>query len=358
MNQINLQNRLAVSNGIVKNGQNKAMQLASQTTESPETAKKYLGLLAVLAVGVDAAASFLKSKMEKAADAVLGTVQIQPPKIAVNRLAKGKARLVVSAHILALLAGIFAASPDGMATPRGIWLPKYKRVQEHRHIIFQRTYIPFLKVWRFVPLPHTLAWDTEIEFSSEYLIPNSPGSLVNARAVAVEETHKAGRYNSAWQKKTTYLTWQGNKVTRHRFIENKKEVQRWYTNGGHLDLVFHTKIGEMQTISNVLPPTYSGGRIQEKLTETWENKVYFYETQRMSGGPFHFSVHFGARNDFIPSDDLNCSGYCEAGRISAYPGSATWISPCVPSNMSMPSNGYLEFHHWTQYVPDPDDDDE
>ena len=66
MNQINLQNRLAVSNGTVKNGQNKAMQLASQTTESPATAKKHLGLLAVLAVGVDAAASFLKSKMEKA----------------------------------------------------------------------------------------------------------------------------------------------------------------------------------------------------------------------------------------------------------------------------------------------------
>ena len=78
----------------------------------------------------------------------------------------------------------------------------------------------------------------------------------------------------------------------------------------------------------------------------------------MDGGPFEFSVHFGARNDFIPSDDLNCSGYCEAGRISAYPGSATSVSPCVPSNMSMPRNGYLEFHHWTQYVPDPDDDDE
>ena len=49
----------------------------------------------------------------------------------------------------------------------------------------------------------------------------------------------------------------------------------------------------------------------------------------------------------------------EATRI-AFPGPAVEITPCVPSNMSMPSNGYLEFHHWTQHVPPPvrDEDDE
>ena len=368
MNQINLKNRLDVSNGTTKNELNNAMQPASQTTESPETAKKRLGLLAVLVVGVNAAASFLKSKMEKvaavasqvgaailkskkavsaAAASILGDIQPKPQKIAENRLAKAKARLAVSAPILALLAGIFSAQPQGMAVPRGTWLPKYEMTQKYRNVT------------QFAP--QTYLWTTEIEFSSEYRNPDQVTAFLRVRAVAVEEQHKAGRY-SVWYKKFTYLTLQGNKITRHEFIRNKKRVWKWYTAGGHLDLVFHSKVGEMETVSTLGQQTTRFGSVrqQEKITEKWKNKVYFHETQRMSGGPFHFRVHFGARNDFIPSDDLNCTGYCEAGRISAYPGSATSVSPCVPSNMSMPRNGYLEFHHWTQHVPPPvrDEDDE
>ena len=169
MNQINLQNRLAVSNGITKNEPNNAMQPALQTTESPETAKKRLGLLAVLAVGVDVAASFLKSKMEKAAAvasqvgaailkskkavsaaaaAILGAaIQPKPQKIAEKRLAKAKARLA-SASILALLAGIFAVQPQAMAAKGILDIPapsyleasgcvyfsyRYGRTYQHRH---------------------------------------------------------------------------------------------------------------------------------------------------------------------------------------------------------------------------------
>ena len=82
------------------------------------------------------AASFLKSKMEKAAAvasqvgaailkstkavsaaaAILVASQPKLQKIAEKRFAKAKARLAVSATILALLAGIFAAQNQGMAS--------------------------------------------------------------------------------------------------------------------------------------------------------------------------------------------------------------------------------------------------
>ena len=123
MTRTNLKNRLDDSNESIKVTHNNAMQSASQTMESPTTAKKGLlsriGLLAILAVGVDAAASFLKSQMEKAAaiasqvgagilkskkavSAVLVELRHEPPK---------KARLMVSAPILALLAVFFLAQP-------------------------------------------------------------------------------------------------------------------------------------------------------------------------------------------------------------------------------------------------------
>ena len=179
---------------------------------------------------------------------------------------------------------------------------------------------------------------------------------------AVEEKHKAGRI-AAWSKKTTYLTWRGNKTTVHEWINrggNKVRQIFGGTSALHLDLVFHTKVGEIETISTITTTNTRLGTVktQERINEKWKNKVFFHKTQSMDEGPFEFSVHFGARNDFIPYDDLNCTGYCEAGRISAYPGPAISVSPCVPSNMSMPRNGYLEFHHWTKYVPDPDEDDE
>ena len=354
MNQINLQNRLAVSNGTVKNEQNKAMQPASQTTESPETAKKRLGLFAVLAVGVDAAASFLKSKMEKAAAvasqvgaavlkstkavsaaaaAVLVRIRPEPPKKA----------CLASIPLFALLIASFIAQPQGMAVPRGVWLPKYEEKQEFRTVTQYAL--------------QTYLWDTEIEFSSEY---KKPGTAVQGKAV--EEKHKAGRI-AAWSKKTTYLTWRGNKTTVHEWINrggNKVRQIFGGTTALHLDLVFHTKVGEIETVSTLTTTNTRLGTVktQERINEKWKNKVFFHKTQSIDEGPFEFSVHFGARNDFIPYDDLNCTGYCEAGRISAYPGPAISVSPCVPSNMSMPFNGYLEFHHWTQYVPDPDDDDE
>ena len=138
MNQINLQNRLAVSNGTVKNGQSNAMQPASQTTENGQAEKKRLGLLAVLAVGVDAASSFLKSKMEKAVSAAAAAVFV-------GFLAKQpKKTRFASIPLFALLAAFFIASPQGMAGYRGYWAPKYDEQYYNRttHVWIN---IPFTK---------------------------------------------------------------------------------------------------------------------------------------------------------------------------------------------------------------------
>ena len=150
MTPLNSKNSLDESTGSIKVNHNNAMNANEQSTKTPwflrlpEAILRKNGLLAVLAVEVNAAASFLKSKMEKAAAvaskvgaavlkikkavsaaaaAILGAVQRKSQKIAEKRFAKTR---LASAHILALLAGIFAASPDGMATPRGIWIPAYE----------------------------------------------------------------------------------------------------------------------------------------------------------------------------------------------------------------------------------------
>ena len=148
------------SNGTVKNGQNDKMQTSDQPPKTPwflrlpEAILRQIGL-AVLAVGVDAAASFLKSTMEKtaavasqvgaavlkskkaisaAASAVLVRIRPEPSK---------KTRLA-SASILALLAGIFIAQNQGMAS-RGILAvpaPTYLEVSGYIHYSYRygRTY--------------------------------------------------------------------------------------------------------------------------------------------------------------------------------------------------------------------------
>ena len=157
MTQIKLHNRLDDSNGSIKVTHNNAMQPASQTTESSATAKKGLlsriGLLAILAIGVDAAASFLKSQMEKAAAIAsqVGAAVLKSKKAAAAILVgllpepPKKARLMVSAPILALLAGIFSAQPQAMAQypnygpalPVGTPLPYYdKKVQKKDTLTF------------------------------------------------------------------------------------------------------------------------------------------------------------------------------------------------------------------------------
>ena len=158
---------------------------------------------------------------------------------------------------------------------------------------------------------------------------------------------------------THFLSLNGKKstvtVTTH-FSGWRNQHQRTVRGGRHnVNLVYHNKVGEMTTIiTNLLN--------KQKFIEKWKNKVFFHKTQSMDGGPFEFSVRFGAINAFgftVESEFDDLIGYCEAGRISAYPGPSTSVSPCVPSNLSMPSDGYLTYYSVeARYVPTPDDDDE
>ena len=119
------------------------------------------------------------------------------------------------------------------------------------------------------------------------------------------------------------------------------------------------------TLEDRVKPRPGGGRRRvvkkEKITEKWKNKLYFHENHRMNGGSFEFSVHFGAVNAFdltVESEVDNVTGYCEASRISAYPGPAISVSPCVPSNMSMPSTAILFIVAGINFIPTSEDADE
>ena len=340
------------------------MQLASQTTELPATAKKRLGLLAILAVGVDAAASFLKSKMEKAAavasqvgaavlkskkavfsaaDAVLGAVQIQPPMIAEKRLA--------SIPLFTLLVVFFLASPNGMAVPRGVWLPAY---EEHYYNKLRKIAVDIPVVGQ-IPVPNVEPWSHKTSLWSTYYPPiNIPTTFTYFVGSVTEATYSLLGWRRDSYKTTTHISG-GLKLT-SRTYRNAAGKQVTVAEPNHLNLVYHQKVGDKTSI------WISGwaNSLKNKTIEKWKNKVYFRKTHRMSGGPFSFRVHFEVENLSLSRDDDNYLTSCEGGVILAYPGSATSVSPCVPSNMSMPSNDCLRYAHSTQYVPPPvrDEDNE
>ena len=85
----------------------------------------------------------------------------------------------------------------------------------------------------------------ETEFSSEYFEPGQN----RHKAVAVEEKHNRAR-NRSWLRKTTLLSKNGHRVTIHKF---KISTRRFYrvSGSGHLDLVNHKKVGEVETINTV-----------------------------------------------------------------------------------------------------------
>ena len=313
MNQLNLQNRLAISNGTVKNGQNNAVQPASQTTELPVTAKKRLGLLAVLAVGVDAAASFLKSKMEKAAavasqvgaavlkftkavsaaaDAVLGAVQIQPPMIAEKRLAKGKARFVVSAPILALLAGIFIAQPQAMAQfldygprlPVGGALPYYD-IKEQSRTTTLSSNIPLIGQFAY----GSEDWHTDERFNSE-IFPPSFVSLfgITASTFGVKyDIDETNLFDAGFTSATYYFS--GDVVATHYFRDEKGQVQATPATltSNYPGPVNHSKVGKK--ITEYPPMTIPNFMIEERTVEEWLCPFLFLKHRHSSPRRRHCS---------------------------------------------------------------------
>ena len=346
MNQLNLQNRLAVSNGTVKNGQNNAMQPASQTTELPETAKKRLGLLAILAVGVDVAASFLKSKMEKAAAvasqvgaaiseskkvvsaaaaSVLVRIRPEPPK---------KARLA-SIPILTLLAAFFFAQPQAMAQLNITGpLPYYdKKVHLKAHIVYT---VPIIG-----DLVTPDSWTLSYRFNSEIFSPNWRDEW--GMSYTAFECWFTDGSTSMWSngfKSTTYHTGHGP-ITTYYY---KDKFGRALSQGGtypHLEAVSHSQVGKKITTTQKVTTPLGGGNpmsMEERTTEEWKCPFYSSPSRPPSPGDiiYHGRSFFLARLEGSTKPD----GSCESFGITD-PGYETIHYPCVPNNMSMPTNGVI-----------------
>ncbi len=363
MNQINLQNRLAVSNGTVKNGQNNAMQPALQTTENGQAEKKSplnrIGLFAILAVGVDAAASFLKAKMEKAAavasqvgaailkskkavsaaaTAILGVIQPKLQKIAENRPAKAKARLA-SALRFALLAAFFIASPQAMAG----WAPPAQNVPEYKDNHFEKTlrisvgrrtlpiWTPYYKTYKF----HSKYYPYNLKYYGRHIVGKATS------------THWTGLGTRLSGGKVTYFYggdhWQS--YWKHRLPSG---TMVWSPSRTHLTLANHKKMGD--EVHEM--PTATGKR---QTNEHWNFYVYFPDTSEYITShditPSKFVVGFGAIDDNVHWRDDEAAGFCTSKSFTA-PGHSIKIKPCIPDNMWIPIQGYLMYTYSVNHFRD------
>lgn len=346
------QNRLDESNESIKVTHNNAMQSASQTTESPETAKKRLGLLTVLAVGVDAAASFLKSKMEKAAAVAsqVGAAILKSKKAAASAAASvfvgirpkppKKARLVVSAPILALLAGIFAVQPTAMATgPYIYWTPSYDETVSRVSNPTLRTPIGG------VPIRTPFRYKKSYSFESEI----TPPSWSVAGWVGKTFYYPSGRIKTSHQ--TTYYSL-GRVASYYLWRNDASDKLRFKFISSHLDLVHHKKVGEQTTYS-------VDGVFKTRTVETWKNGLYSSDTTGQSDGTVssYFRTVFSASDSSRAHDDPAGYGMCESTRI-AFTSPQVEIPICLPSNMSRPSNGYIEYEFWYYYESSSSNEDD
>ena len=362
-------NRLDDSNGSIKNGQNDKMQTSDQSPKTPwflrlpEAILRKSGLLAVLAIGVDAAASFLKTKMEKAAavaskvgaailkskkaisaaaTAILVAIQPKPQKIAENRLAKGKACLA-SATILALLAGI--ATPQLNAWMNLIYLPFYERV--HYVKVFEEQ-------WRE---GYQHRWKIYGYYRSEYFSDHLRGvrSLYTGLGIfgyASKETDML--VPSIWRRTDTIYFTIGAHISRCFARNSDGKVVSWACNRSYVELVPHKRVGR----------THRWWKSDRDLSyyDSWERREYHFKvavpkTDPHELGPYRLHVGLSVVNENIPREEPNSAGVCST-YIVAYPGPLVFIDPCLPSNMSWPENGYLTYDDIVTLAGRPGDNDE
>ncbi len=372
MSQIMHPNQLDDSTESVKDSPNNAMQPASQTTESPASAKKtpppkHFGLLAILAIGVAAAAaSFLKSKMEKAAavasqvgaavlkskkavfsaaSAILGVVQPKSQKIAEKRLAKGKARLA-RASILALLTAFFAASSQLNAWINLRYFPIYERTN-HSYVY---------SVWH----PNDPIPEIESGYFSMYFtdwlnsLPFYPGPWIIAHASVSTDMLDSSRFRSM---STTYFS-NGNRDN-HCFRRNSVgRLIGWRCNNrSPVALINHKKIGR-----HVLRKK-EGAENPDKnavITRDYDFSIVVPETGPGRLGPDKFQVQFQYPRYNGESLPLPPVRRCVSHEFPAYPGPLVFITPCIPSDMSLPENGYIDYEGacLVIFAPPSDEDDE
>ena len=344
------QNRLGNSNGIGQDNSKEVMRNASQTTENGQAEKKSpldcIGLLAILAVGVDAAASFLKSKLEKAAAVaakvgaaiseskkavsaaavdVLVRIRIEPPK---------KARRLASIPLFALLTAFFLASPNCIAGFRGIWAPYYKSEVSVK--------------------PNNQAeWQNHSTYSSEYC-PPSWGTNWNMKGVATIERRKGSP--NFYAISTCHLSDGGHITTFFWRDKNNRLRGKRTTVYNPVKLTDHRKVGKITDIEEEGTSQVFLGR-PAKYVETWKNRVYKPYAKKVDDYQVTLRTFFRATNDRLEEDDDGYRGTCESSKIKYY-GPEISLTPCVPSNMSMPSNDYLTFDFYSVVVHDSSDDDD
>ncbi len=341
------------SNGTTKNEQNKAMQPASQTTESPETAKKHLGLLAVLAIGVDAAASFLKAKMEKAA-AVASKVgaAILKSKKAVSSTAPAvlarirpelpkKARLAVSAFLLASI-----ITPQLNAWINLIYLPVYERV--HYVKVFDETYREgFQHRWKIYGY-----------YYSEYFSSHLRGLRLYGGAglfgYATKQTDIL--VPSIWRRTDTIYLTDMTYISQCFAHNSEGEVVSWICQRSFVELIPHKKIGRTDRL----------WKSDHDLSyyDSWKWRDYYFsiavpETEPGRLGPDKFQVQFQSPRYNGESLPLPAGRRCVSHEFPAFPGPLVFINPCIPSNMSVPENGYIDYEGacLVIFAPNSDDDE-
>ena len=361
-NTLFFSNRLDDSNGSIKVTHNNAMQSASQTTESPASAKKTpppkrFGLLAVLAVGADAVASFLKSKMEKAAAvasqvgaavlkskqavsaavaAILVRIRPEPPK-----KSRRASAVIFALLAFALLAGIFIATPKLKASI-GIpfyWTPwhddhKWKKVLKKA----RRQPRP--------PAPPVFEWKSvlfEVD-SSEYSPPYwalELGFLGSASSHEKIGTSKYKGYQTDhWVSgNVTYCFWRDENGR----LQGDNCTSRMLSDG--ISLHYHRKYGQKATVWRYYTPP--GTRVR-----FWNTNVYKLETSALSSSmkPNALIAYFIA-----VSEDGAHSGECDSNTFTS-PGPEVLLTPCLPDNVRRNANVINLNVSWK--TPPSDDEDE
>ena len=281
--------------------------------------------------------------------------------IAEKRLAKGKARLA-SAFLLALLAGIFAAQPQAMAIHWWYTIPKYNEKDTRQYISLNTVslYIPILRVTITIPAPSPEI--TQYEFESEVKLPDA---AISSRA---SEIFYDVNGNQLASKHTVYLANGGGIITSHMYLEYGVWQNHTYTSKANaLKVKDHLRVGEVTTNSPSHFVRRSGknvGYINLKNSQKWENQLYLPmggHPQNLNAGiPRRYCIGYTVYGENFP-DDPTAMGFCKHPYWGDMYGPIVNLLHdfCVPSNMNMSSNGYLEYTgFWIDLVRSSDDDDE
>ena len=123
-----------------------------------------------------------------------------------------------------------------------------------------------------------------------------------------------------------------------------------------VELTDHRRVGKITSIEEEGTSQVFLGR-PAKYVETWKNRVYKPYAKKVEDYQVTLRTFFRVTNDRLDEDDEGHTGTCESSQIKYY-GPEIALTPCVPSNMSMPSNDYLTFYFYSVVVHDSSDDDD